>query len=453
MSTDPYIPGVGSDTATIEHLRVELDVRLASNRVAGVAELHVRLCRQSDTVELDLHRLAVDGAAGTHDGRPLKVRATTPRNRPHRVVVHLGASLPEGSLVVLRLSYSGHPRPRRSPWGTIGWEELTDGVLVAGQPHGASTWVPCIDSPAVRQTADITVTCDAGYLPVANGRGTRLRSRGSRETWRWVMDRPVPAYLLTLQIGRYRQVTAPGSGTPESAAAGGVPPLRLVVSPHLQARAEAAMAGQGRMMEAFTAAYGPYPFDDYAAVVADDVLEIPLEAAGLSLFGVNHLDGSWESERLIAHEMAHQWFGNAVTLGRWSDLWLHEGFACYSEWLWAEASGRAALRHEAKQAWHGLKRQGEDLVLAAPGAADMFDDRVYKRGALTVLAVRTLLGDAVFGEMLRDWVARHRFATVDTQGFRAHVLAWAPRADVAPEDVDALFDAWTLRPELPAFPG
>lgn len=447
MSTDPYLPGVGTDAATVEHLQVELDVRLAANRVAGTAVLHLRLLRQTAEVELDLHRLAVDEARAAVDGRALRVRASRPRSRPHRVVVALGESLPAGTPVELTLRYSGHPTPRRSPWGTIGWEELTDGVLVAGQPHGASTWVPCIDSPAVRQTADITLTTDAGYLPLANGRGQRVRTRGSRETWRWVMDRPVPAYLLTVQIGRYRQVTAPGSeGAP------GVPPLRLVVSPRHQARAEQAMAAQGRMMQVFTQAYGPYPFEDYAAVVADEELEIPLEAAGLSLFGTNHLDGSWDSERLIAHEMAHQWFGNAVTLGRWSDLWLHEGFACYSEWLWAEATGRSSVMSMARRAWHGLRAQPEDLLLADPGPQDMFDDRVYKRGALTVVALRRLLGDAVFGEAVRDWVARNAFATVDSTALRAHLHSWAPRAGVGTDDVDALLDAWTLRPELPAFP-
>ena len=448
MSTDPYLPGVGTAAATVEHLRVELDVRLAANRVAGTAVLHLRLLCQTAEVELDLHRLAVDEARAAVGGRTLRVRATRPRSRPHRVVVALGESLPAGTAVELTLRYSGHPVPRRSPWGTIGWEELTDGVLVAGQPHGASTWVPCIDSPAVRQTADITLTTDAGYLPLANGRGERVRARGSRETWRWVLDRPVPAYLLTVQIGRYRQVTAPGSS-----AVPGVPPLRLVVSPRHQARAEQAMSAQARMMQTFVAAYGPYPFADYAAVVADDVLEIPLEAAGLSLFGTNHLDGSWESERLIAHEMAHQWFGNAVTLGRWSDLWLHEGFACYSEWLWAEATGRSSVTSMARRAWRGLQAQPEDLVLADPGPERMFDDRVYKRGALTVVALRRLLGDAAFGEAVRDWVARHAFATVDSTGLRAHLHGWAPRAGVTVGDVDAVLDAWTLRPELPAFPG
>ena len=466
MSTDPYIPGVGTDVATIEHIDLTLDVRLAANRVAGVAVLRVRLRRQTSSVELDLHRLAAQSVTGTVDGRTLKVRHSQPRRTPHRLVVQLGESLPEGALVELTVTYAGTPAPRRSPWGTIGWEELTDGVLVAGQPHGASTWLPCIDSPAVRSTAQITLTCDAGYLPVANGTGRPVRTRGSRVTWQWRMDRPVPAYLLTVQIGRYRRVDAPtavpvpaGRGAHAAAsrvaadADAGLPPLRLVVSPRQEQRARAALAPQARMMSAFVDAYGAYPFEEYTAVVADEVLEIPLEAAGMSLFGTNHLDGSWESERLIAHEMSHQWFGNAVTLGRWSDLWLHEGFACYSEWLWAEASGRSSIASMARRAWHRLREEPEDLVLVDPGPRDMFDDRVYKRGALTVFALRELLGPRAFRDMVRAWVAQHRFGTVDTAALRAHVHAWAEAEGVEGSDVDALFEAWTARAPLPAFPG
>lgn len=446
MSTDPYLPAVGSDVLALDAVRLELDVRLAANRIAGTAVLHGRLLAQSARVELDLHRLSVTEVRAQAAGRPLpRVKASQPRRRPHRVVVEFGESLPAGTELELTLDYRGTPKPRRSPWGTVGWEELTDGVLVAGQPHGASTWMPCVDSPDNRMSADITVTCDAGYLPVSNGTGTPVKQSGSRTTWRWVLDEPVPPYLLTLQIGRYRLIELPGRSDG--------PPITLAVTPQTQQRALTALGAQHRMAEVFQAAYGPYPFDAYTAVVADDDLEIPLECAGLSLFGTNHLTGQWEDERLIAHELSHQWFGNAVTLGHWADLWLHEGFACYSEWLWSEASGRESVQAHARRAWQGLAEQPQDVALTDPGPKDMFDDRVYKRGALTVLALRRLLGDAVFGRMVRGWVAEHRFGTVDTAMFRAHVHSWAPAAGVTAAAVDALFDAWTVEAALPAFPG
>ena len=446
MSTDPYLPAVGSDVLAVDALRLDLDVRLAANRVIGTAVLHGRLLAQTSRVELDLHRLTVTGVTARAAGRPLKrASASQPRRSPHRVVVELGESLPEGTELELTVDYRGTPKPRRSPWGTVGWEELTDGVLVAGQPHGASTWFPCVDSPDNRMRADITVTCDAGYLPVSNGTGAQVRQSGSRTTWRWVLEEPVPAYLLTLQIGRYRLVELPGrlSG----------PPIMLAVTPQTQQRALTTLGSQHPMAQVFQDAYGPYPFDAYTAVVAEDDLEIPLECAGLSLFGTNHLSGTWEDERLIAHELSHQWFGNAVTLGRWSDLWLHEGFACYSEWLWSEASGRESVQEQARLAWEGLAGQDEDLVLCDPGPRDMFDDRLYKRGALTVVALQRLLGADVFGRMVRGWVAEHRFGTVDTAMFRAHVHSWAPAAGVSATAVEQLFDAWTVRTPLPAFPG
>ena len=94
------------------------------------------------------------------------------------------------------------------------------------------------------------------------------------------------------------------------------------------------------MMKLFVKLFGPYPLSTgYTVVVTDDDLEIPLEAQGISIFGANHCDGTRSSERLIAHELAHQWFGNSVTVRRWRDIWLHEGFACYAEWLWSEESG------------------------------------------------------------------------------------------------------------------
>ena len=155
-----------------------------------------------------------------------------------------------------------------------------------------------------------------------------------------------------------------------------------------QAGFEAGFGRQAEMMGFFIRTFGAYPFGSYAVVVTEDPLEIPLEAQSLSVFGSNFLTDDWDSVRLVAHEMSHQWFGNSLTLATWRDIWLHEGFACYAEWLWSEESGGPSADDRAREHWDRLAAAPQDLSLADPGADEMFDDRVYKRGALLLHALR-----------------------------------------------------------------
>jgi aminopeptidase N len=156
-------------------------------------------------------------------------------------------------------------------------------------------------------------------------------------------------------------------------------------------------------------------------VVTDDQLEIPLEAQGLATFGSNHMEQGWKAQRLIAHELAHQWFGNSLTLRAWRDIWLHEGFACYSEWLWSEFSGGRPAASHAREHWNRLAHLPQDLVLTDPGPDLMFDDRVYKRGALALHSLRLAAGDAMFFELVRSWATVNAHRTVTTGDFVAHV--------------------------------
>ena len=213
--------------------------------------------------------------------------------------------------------------------------------------------------------------------------------------------------------------------------------MHAVLPDRLRRNFEQDFADQPQMMKLFVKLFGPYPLSTgYTVVVTDDDLEIPLEAQGISIFGANHCDGQRSAERLIAHELAHQWFGNSVTARRWRDIWLHEGFACYAEWLWSEHSGGRSADDWAHYYHQRLAGSPQDLLLADPGPRDMFDDRVYKRGALTLHALRGRIGDESFFALLRDWTTRYRHSSAVTDDFTG--LA----ANYAHESLRPLWDAW-----------
>jgi aminopeptidase N len=239
-----------------------------------------------------------------------------------------------------------------------------------------------------------------------------------------------------VQLGRYVVHPVVGSSVPMSA----VLPQRLL------GRYDSAFGRQPEMLDFYARLFGPYPFAAYTVVVTDDRLEIPLEAQGMSTFGSNFLSADWDSVRLVAHELSHQWFGNAVTLSSWRDIWLHEGFACYCEWLWSEESGGRSADARARDHWTKLAHEPQDLLLGDPGPDLMFDDRVYKRGALLLHALRLTVGDDRFFLLLRTWVDRYRYGSVTSEMFET--LA----DEVAGEPLGDLFRVWLRQRPLPGLP-
>ncbi|WP_433584818.1 M1 family metallopeptidase [Microbacterium hydrocarbonoxydans] len=432
MNVDPYTPHAGDARIRVEHYDLDLDYKLSTNRLTATAVIDVRVAQETAAFGLDLVGLRAKKVRV--EGIPKAGFSQTDR----KLKISLGAPVEAGTVLQVSIDYAGAPKPRRTRWGALGWEELEDGLLVASQPTGAPTWFPCNDVPYDKATYRLRVVTDPGYAVVGSVPAARSTSKG-RAVWDFDIAVPTATYLMTLQIGQYDEERMP-LGTVSG---------RLFFPRALTARVHADLEDLARMMTVFEEAFGPYPFAEYTVVVTPDELEIPLEALASAIFGANHIDGEHGLERLIAHELAHQWFGNSVGVARWQDIWLNEGFACYAEWIWSEASGGPSAHAKALAHHARLADLDQDVVLADPGADAMFDDRVYKRGALTLHALRLTVGDQTFFEILRSWTSSRAHATATTADF----VELATRAGGA--ELDALLSRWlddTALPPLPAGP-
>jgi aminopeptidase N len=430
-STDSYLPAHGNGGYRVRHYDLELDYRPGTGRLAGKAVLDaVSGPAALSGFSLDLgpfriDRVAVNGRPARYTHRDGKLRVTPARA--------LAADAPFS----VEVRYTGVPKPVRTKhWGDVGWERLTDGAFVASQPTGAPSWFPCNDHVADKAGYRIAVTTATPYAVLANGILAGRRVGAGSTTWIYEQAEPMATYLASIHIGRYELVELIRDPVPQLAA---MPQGRRDSVEHDLGR-------QNGMMAAFEELFGAYPFAGYWVIVADEELEVPVEAQGLSTFGTNHVDGERGAEHLVAHELAHQWFGNSLTVADWRHIWLHEGFAQYAEWLWSETSGGESATLHASRSWTALAVQPRDLILADPGVHRLFDDRVYQRGALTLHALRTTIGDPAFFALLREWTTTHRHGSVTTGDFTA--LAQKHTS----QPLGPLFATWLREPSLPALP-
>jgi aminopeptidase N len=427
---DPYLPHSGNGGYAVDSYDLDLRYRVATNRLDAKAVIVATATQELGSFSLDLVRLRA-GKVRVNGGKRTRFTQT-----PSKLVITPERPIAEGAAFTVEIDYAGSPAPRRSAWGPVGWEELTDGVIVAAQPSGAPTWFPCNDHPSDRASYRIRVSAEEPYTVVANGALVSHSVASGRGTWVYECPEPTATYLATVQIGRYTRHQVEFSGTT----------VEFAFPAGLDRRVRADFSPLADMVDLFSSSFGPYPFPVYRVIVTDDELEIPLEAQGAAIFGENHVDGDGGSERLIAHELAHQWFGNSVGLAAWQHIWLNEGFACYAEWLWSERAGRETADALARRYQVSLRALPQDLIISDPGPAYMFDDRVYKRGALTVHALRLTLGDTAFFDLLRAWTQRFRMQVVTTADFRDFTAAQTGA------DVDGLFSAWLDAESLPELP-
>ena len=201
-------------------------------------------------------------------------------------------------------------------------------------------------------------------------------------------------------------------------------------------------AATSEMVRTFSELFGPYPFEAYGNLVLGTPLGYALEIQTMSLFGADFVTGTNAYEAIVAHELAHQWFGDLVSLKDWKDIWLNEGFASYAEVLWTEAS----TGQSADVLIRNYEAPGLDPI-RDPGPEHMFDINVYNRGALTLHALRRTVGDDDFFTILRTYVERFADDVATTDDFIAVA------EEISDQDLESFFADWLDAPETPELPG
>ncbi|MEV6492930.1 M1 family metallopeptidase, partial [Actinoplanes sp. NPDC051633] len=293
---------------------------------------------------------------------------------------------------------------------------------------------PVNDHPSDKATFRLRMSVPDGLSVLSNGVPGRTVKAAGRATWSWTEDKPMASYLSFVAIGKYRVETTQHKGKPMISA----------ISESLPADgpADRSIGATGRVADYLETVFGPYPFDSYGGVVLDDErVGYALETQSRPVYGNVFFTGG-ENTGVVAHELAHQWFGDSVALERWQDIWLNEGFATYAEWLWSEHQDLTTAesifqRRYANFDWS--KPPGD------PGPGDLFGEAVYQRGGMTVHALRKTIGDDAFFKLLKSWTAERAGGNATTQDF----LAAAEK--ISGKDLDPFFQAWLFGGTKPTY--
>ena len=437
---DPFFPLAGNGGYDVRNYSLRLDFEPRNNALSARVVITARATQNLSRFDLDLRGLHVDGV--TVDG----ARASFRRDG-QELVITPAAGIMNGRTFVVAVDYHGHPNPIIDPdKSKDGWIPTDDGAFVVNEPQGSPSWYPVNDTPKDKATYDYEITVPKGRTAVANGLLVGMRDNGATTTWRWRASDPTAPYLATATNGIFEMRVGSINGVPEynfvdpqTRTYPGKTPTPLVAWDRLNRFNTPAVT-------LFSQLYGPYPFESVGGVMdwAPNVF-YSLESQTRPMYW--HVVASPDT---IVHEIAHMWFGDSVSLELWPDIWLNEGFATWSEWIYSEKNGgkTAAAFFDELYAIPEDSDDGEDLWFPAPNALPgpeaMFHTPVYDRGAMTLQALRSKIGDDAFFLLLRTWYGENRNGNVTTADF----IALSER--ISGRQLDDFFRVWLFEEGRPA---
>lgn len=425
---DPYFPLDGNGGIDVRHYDVHVAYDLATGRLEGRTTVTLRATRDLPRFNLDLllpvQAVQVDG-----------VSAAFTKPDEHELQVTPPRPLRRGETVDVVVAYAGEPGPIGYA-GERNWLADEHEVVAMNQPHMAPWWFPANDHPRDRARLDVHVTVPRDLEVVGNGALVGRTVDGALATTHWRATDPMASYLAFFAAGDFRTASGKRGGLPWYVA------VSEQLSGEQQARAMRLMRRTPRITGWLQKRLGRYPFESTGGLTTSLDVGFALENQTRPTYPVLGRDATLT----VVHEIAHQWFGDSVTVHGWRDIWLNEGPATFFEVLWTEAHGGPSGQQWLEQAYVDLapneyfwRTRVDD-----PGAAHIFDTPVYQRGGMALQALRTRVGQQDFSRLLRTWVRTHRGGTGSTPEFTA--LA----EQVSGENLDGFFRAWLRAPRAPA---
>jgi aminopeptidase N len=434
---DPYYPKMGNTGYDVE----SYDVNLKYQR-SGKIKAKTTIQAVADTdggapspgpglVQFDLDyrgprvtRIEIDGAEQpdfAREGQELII--PTPNLDP----------IGDGDSFVVEVRYKGRPKQVSNPDGSKdGWTETGDGAVALGEPQQTPSWVPVNDHPTDKATWAFRFTTPRGLRAISNGALVSETETDTKTVTEWAQPEPMASYLALAAIGKFRV---------DQSTVGGVPYLGAVDRKLGGAALDSLREKTEVAHEFLETVAGPYPFANTGGIADPSSLGFAMETQTRSYYPNS------PNPQLVIHEVAHQWFGNSVSVERWKDIWLNEGFATYMEWLYQEENGGESVADRFVRIWeaNGPASSFWEPPPADPGGPqNLFAASVYDRGAMALEALRLEIGDADFFEVVETWAQSNEYGNASTEDLYALIET------VTGEERPDIFDDWLYEDGRPA---
>ncbi|MDQ3764644.1 MAG: M1 family metallopeptidase [Actinomycetota bacterium] len=434
---DPYFPRDGNGGYDVTGYDIQIRYDPPTDRLEGRTTITARATQNLSRFNLDL---MLPASAVTVDDRPAEIRQDG-----GELQVTPAVPVQAGAPMTVRVDYAGVPSSIPAGIGvTSPWIRTADGAVAVGEPDMAAWWYPSNDHPSDKATFAITATVPAGLEAISNGAllGGPEPAGSGWQQWRWQASEPMTTYLAFVAIGNYDIVRRDTRfGLYLAAYAEGL-------DPQVEEAARTSVERTPEITEFLSGIFGPYPFRHLGGVVPNAPnMGFALENQTRPVYGpVFFIAGRDIS--VVVHEIAHQWFGDSVSIRNWRDIWLNEGFATYAEWLYSERTGGRTAAQIAAQRYANTPADAAfwRIPPGDPGAAGVLDGPVYTRGAMALQAIRAKIGDEDFFTTLRTWTTERAGGNGSVQDFLAVVER------VSGEQVDDIAQTWLFTPARPAAP-